>query len=270
MPEKENKKNTVWLLVLIPLVIIFLGYLFSQKPDQESSKKATNPIYSIWLAEAEVASKKKDDSRWDIDGTAPDLSALVVWKDQVILNTVTSNDALIARWDPIAISIGDVFQGEVSTSTVKRIARIKAVNGEKFSIGLFDEDIVSRDYVGGWEIETKSLRPGMCELSSDQSLNRLVIAVTEDDNLTVPEKTFRINNAVYLEEPNDIMLETLKRWAKEAKEGITELGKDMGKEIEKIGKQVDQQRDRLEKAIKETSQKTEEKIKEMLDALRNK
>ena len=219
-----------------------------------------------------MSPNKKDQSQWDVDGTAPDLSAMVVWKNQIILNTVTSNDSLIARRDPIAISVGDVFQGEVSTSTVKRIARIRAEEKERFSIGLFDEDIVSRDYVGGWEIDTSELRPGTCELTSEGTLKRLIISVTQDDNLTVPDRKFKIKDtaATYLEEPNDIMLETVKRWAKEAKENVKEFGNNMGQKIEKIGEQVEQQRNRLEDAIKETSKKTEDKIKEMLDALRNK
>ena len=274
MTEKENKKISGWFMILIPLAIIFLGYLFSKDPkqDQGPSQNKASAIYSIWLSEAEVAKNKKDQSQWDVDGTAPDLSAMVVWKDQIILNTVTSNDSLIARWDPIAISVGDVFQGEVSTSTVKRIARIRAQKGEKFSIGIFDEDIVSRDYVGGWEIDTSELRPGTCELTSKGTLNRLIISVTQDDNLTVPDKKFKIKgaSATYLEEPSDIMLETVKRWAKEAKENVKEFGSNMGEKIEKIGEQVEQQRNRLEEAIKETSKKTEDKIREMLDALRNK
>ena len=259
-------------MVLIPIAIIFLGYLFSNDPGQSQGKsqKKASSIYSIWLTEAEVAPTKKDQSQWDVDGTAPDLSAMVVWKDQIILNTVTSNDSLIARWDPIAISVGDVFQGEVSTSTVKRIARIRAEKGEKFSIGLFDEDIVSRDYVGGWEIDTSELRTGTCELTSKGTLNRLIISVTQDDNLTVPDRESKLKGATYLEEPTDIMLETVKRWANEAKESVKELGNNVGEKIEEIGEQVEEQRNRIEEAIKETSKKTEDKIREMLDSLRNK
>jgi len=272
MTNKEDKKYGVLLMILIPIAIIFVGYLYSKDPGarHDQPKKGTSAIYSIWLTEAEVAPNKKDQSQWDVDGTAPDLSAMVVWKDQIILNTVTSNDSLIARWDPIAISIGDVFQGEVSTSTVKRIARIRAEKGEKFSIGLFDEDIVSRDYVGGWEIETAELRPGTCELTSKKTLNRLIISVTQNDNLTVPDRNFKLKGATYLEEPTEIMLEMVKRWANEAKKSVKELGNNMRGKIEEIGEQVEQQRNRLEEAIKEASQKTEDKIREMLDSLRDK
>ena len=105
-----------------------------KEPEQGNSNKAKSSIYTLWIAEAEVAPTKNDDSKWDVDGTAPDLSAMIVWKDQVILNTVSSDDSLIGRWDPIAISVGDVMKGEVSTSTVKRIARIRAEKDIKFSI----------------------------------------------------------------------------------------------------------------------------------------
>ena len=270
MSEEKHNKQSLLALCLIPLGIIFLGYLFMKEPEQGNSTKTKNSIYTLWIAEAEVAPTKNDASKWDVDGTAPDLSAMIVWKDQVILNTVSSDDSLIGRWDPIAISVGDVIKGEVSTSTVKRIARIRAEKDIKFSIGMFDKDIVSRDYIGGWEIETTKLRPGKCELESDKTLKRLVIYVTQDDDLSVPERSFKIKEATYLDEPNDVMLETVKRWAKEAQEGLKKFGNNVGEEIQKIGEQVDQQKDKLEEAIKETSKKTEEKIRELLESFSEK
>ena len=131
---------------------------------------------------------------------------------------------------------------------------------------MFDKDIVSRDYVGGWEIKTTELRPGKCELESEKTLNRLVLYVTQDDDLSVPDRSYKIKAATYLDEPNDVMLETVKRWAKEAQEGIKEFSNNVGEEIQKIGQQVDQQRDKLEEAIKETSKKTEQKIKELIES----
>ena len=270
MPEDKLNKQSIWFLILAPLGIIFLGYLFTKDPKEGNQKNANNSIYTLWIAEAEVAEAKNDGSKWDVDATAPDLSAMVVWKNQVILNTVSSDDSLIGRWDPIAISVGDVIKGEVSTSTVKRIARIRAERGQKFSIGLFDKDIVSRDYIGGWEIDTSELRPGKCELESDKSLKRLVIAVTQDDDLSIPEKSFKITGASYLEEPDEVMLETVKRWAKEAQEGIKEFSGNVGEEIQKIGDQVDQQRDKLEEVIKETTKKTEDKLRELLESFGDK
>ena len=135
---------------------------------------------------------------------------------------------------------------------------------------MFDKDIVSRDYVGGWEIETTQLRPGKCELESEKTLKSLVIYVTQDDDLSVPERSFKIKEATYLDEPNDVMLETVKRWAKEAQEGLKKFGNNVGEEIQKIGEQVDEQKDKLEEAIKETSKKTEEKIRELLESFSEK
>ena len=108
MSEEKHNKQSLLALCLIPLGIIFLGYLFMKEPEQGNSNKAKSSIYTLWIAEAEVAATKNDASKWDVDGTAPDLSAMIVWKDQVILNTVSSDDSLIGRWDPIAISVGDV------------------------------------------------------------------------------------------------------------------------------------------------------------------
>ena len=70
--------------------------------------------------------------------------------------------------------------------------------------------------------------------------------MTQDDDLSVPERSFKIKEATYLDEPNDVMLETVKRWAKEAQEGLKKFGDNVGEEIQKIGEQVDQQKDKLE------------------------
>ena len=94
--------------------------------------------------------------------------------------------------------------------------------------------------------------------------------MTQDDNLIVPDRNIKLKEATYLEEPTELMLETVKRWANQAKESVKELGSNVGEKIEEIGEQVEEQRNRLENAIKETSKKTEDKIREMLDSLRNK
>ena len=76
MSENKLNKQSIWFLTLAPLGIIFLGYLFTKDPREGNQKNTNNSIYTLWIAEAEVAEAKKDGSKWDVDATAPDLFAL--------------------------------------------------------------------------------------------------------------------------------------------------------------------------------------------------
>ncbi|MFP6874659.1 MAG: hypothetical protein VCA55_14250 [Verrucomicrobiales bacterium] len=281
MTAPERTKKNTWLLAVIPLALISLGILVSQFFwAKDDAANATENVYSIWITEAEIAPTETNQNRWDKDGSAPDPGALVTWQDQVVLETVVAKDSLIARWDPVAISIGDVIlnKGGISTSSVKRIARIKDSREGNFSVALFDEDFIGRDFIGGWNIPTGQLRPGLLELKSGESLRRIVLAVTMNDSLDMPERKFTPKGAVYLNTPPKAMMETMERWAEEAKEeieklretvskGIDRLGKGVGESIEKLEERVGKEKDRLKEILKETGEKAGSKIKESLEKL---
>ena len=280
MDTAENTKKNPWLIAVIPLALISLGILISQFFRATETPVTKESVFSIWVAEAEIAATGKNNDRWDKDRSAPDPGALVTWQDQVVLETVVAKDSLIARWDPVAISLGDVVlnKGGISTSSVKRIARIKNAREGNFSVALFDEDIIGRDFIGGWNIPTRQLRPGLLELKSGESLRKIVLAITMDDNLDMPVEVFTPKGAVYLDTPPKVMMETMERWAEEAKEeigklgetvgkGINQLGKDVGESIGKLGARVGKEKDRLKKTLKESGEKAGSKIRESLEKL---
>ena len=280
MDTAENTKKNPWLIAVIPLALISLGILISQFFRATETPVTKESVFSIWVAEAEIAATGKNNDRWDKDRSAPDPGALVTWQDQVVLETVVAKDSLIARWDPVAISLGDVVlnKGGISTSSVKRIARIKNAREGNFSVALFDEDIIGRDFIGGWNIPTGQLRPGLLELKSGESLRKIVLAITMDDNLDMPVEIFTPKGAVYLDTPPKVMMETMERWAEEAKEGIgklgetvgkgiNQLGKDVGESIGKLGDRVGKEKDRLKKTLKESGEKAGSKIRESLEKL---
>ncbi len=280
MDTAENTKKNPWLIAVIPLALISLGILISQFFRATEAPVTKESVFSIWVAEAEIAPVGKNNNRWDKDRSAPDPGALVTWQDQVVLETVVAKDSLIARWDPVAISLGDVVlnKGGISTSSVKRIARIKNTREGNFSVALFDEDIIGRDFIGGWNIPTGQLRPGLLELKSGESLRKIVLAITMDDNLDMPVEVFTPKGAVYLDTPPKVMMETMERWAEEAKEeigklgetvgkGINQLGKDVGESIGNLGDRVGKEKDRLKKTLKESGEKAGSKIRESLEKL---
>ncbi|MCP4847637.1 MAG: hypothetical protein GY899_06800 [Verrucomicrobiaceae bacterium] len=280
MDAAQNSKKNPWLIAVIPLALISLGILISQFFRTNEAPSAKESVFSIWVAEAEIAPTEENQDRWDKDGSAPDPGALVTWQDQVILETVVAKDSLIARWDPVAISVGDVVlnKGGISTSSVKRIARVKNSREGSFSVALFDEDVIGRDFIGGWRIPTAQLRPGLLELKSGASLRKIVLAITMDDNLDMPQATFTPKGAVYLETPPKVMMETMERWAEEAKEGIGKLGetvsegidrfgKGVGESIQKLEERVGKEKDRIKKTLKESGEKAGSKIRESIEKL---
>jgi len=279
--ERENKaKKNLWVIAGIPLGLISLGILISFFFQNEQVPINNESIFSLWVREAEISPTEENKNRWDKDGSAPDPGALVTWQDQVVLETVVAKDSLIARWDPVAISVGDVVlnKGGISTSSVKRIARIRNTDSGHFSVALFDEDILGRDFIGGWTIPTSELRPGLLELRSDKPLRRITLAVTIDDNLDLPVESYMPKGAIYLDNPPKVMMETMERWAEEAKEKIGKLGETVGKGIDRLGKgvgegiekledRVGKEKDRLKKTFEETKEKAGNKIRESLGKL---
>ncbi len=280
MDREHSSKKNPWLIAGIPIALIGLGILISQFFKTKEAPVTKESVFSLWVTEAEIAPVEENNDRWDKDGSAPDPGALVTWQDQVVLETVVAKDSLIARWDPVAISVGDVVlsKGGISTSSVKRIARVRNAGKGNFSVALFDEDILGRDFIGGWTIPTAQLRPGLLELKSGKALRRIALAVTLDDNLDVPEQSYTPKGAVYLDSTPEVMMETMERWADEAKEelgklgetvskGIDRLGQEVGEGIEKLGARVGKEKDRLKKTFQETKEKAGNKVRESLEKL---
>ncbi|MED5585026.1 MAG: hypothetical protein VYB61_01610 [Verrucomicrobiota bacterium] len=298
MDREHSSKKNPWLIAGIPIALIGLGILISQFFKTKEAPVTKESVFSLWVTEAEIAPVEENNDRWDKDGSAPDPGALVTWQDQVVLETVVAKDSLIARWDPVAISVGDVVlsKGGISTSSVKRIARVRNAGKGNFSVALFDEDILGRDFIGGWTIPTAQLRPGLLELKSGKALRRIALAVTLDDNLDVPEQSYTPKGAVYLDSTPEVMMETMERWAEEAKEfretvteeakelgetvtekakelgetfskGIDRLGQEVGEGIEKLGARVGKEKDRLKKTFQETKEKAGNKVRESLEKL---
>ena len=280
MDREHSSKKNPWLIAGIPIALIGLGILISQFFKTKEAPVTKESVFSLWVTEAEIAPVEENNDRWDKDGSAPDPGALVTWQDQVVLETVVAKDSLIARWDPVAISVGDVVlsKGGISTSSVKRIARVRNAGKGNFSVALFDEDILGRDFIGGWTIPTAQLRPGLLELKSGKALRRIALAVTLDDNLDVPEQSYTPKGAVYLDSTPEVMMETMERWAEEAKEelgklgetvskGIDRLGQEVGEGIEKLGARVGKEKDRFKKTFQETKEKAGNKVRESLEKL---
>lgn len=217
-----------------------------------SAKLKEGVTYAIWITEAEVSPKNPEGSTWDSDSSAPDLCAMIAWQDQIVLRTVVVQDAIIACWEPVAVDIGSVLRGEISTSSVQRVARVRLEKGQPLVIGVFDEDLLDREFAGGVSIAPESLRLGSNEITSPGTLRRMEIMVADNPDEITPikgEAPYHVAaGSEWLSYPPPVMVSTGSVLATQAQEAAHALSveaesslRDAGKILEESSKAIQEQ-----------------------------
>jgi hypothetical protein len=248
---KSSKKFSRWLLALVPLLLIGIAVAAFQwkRVSAISLKLQENVTYEAWLTEAEVAPFKADGSGWDTDGSAPDLVGVMVWQNQRILETVTAQDGLIARWDPVAVKMTQILHGEADTASVRRVGHVRATANGFLEIGVFDNDLATRELAGGFRVPFTALRVGNNELQGENALKRLQIVIAEPGKDGASTQPWQVSEGVTeLAEAPEAMLDHGTRLIDDATKAADEAAKEMGKQLEEgtkaakdwLRKQLDQ------------------------------
>jgi hypothetical protein len=258
MKSSKLKKNPTssWLKAGIPVGLIAItsgAFWFFLARAESTGKLKEGVTYAIWITEAEVASRNSDGKTWDMDSSAPDLYAMLAWQDQVVLSTVVNQDGLIARWEPVAIDVKSVLQGEISTSSMQRVARVRLGMNQSIEVAIFDDDLLDREFAGGVRIDLECLRLGRNEITSSGNLRRLQIAVADAVGQVVPMDSIAAyqveSGTVFLDQAPGIMASassTLKNQVKETAGAISQEAKV--------------HLDETEKALKESSQVIQKQV----------
>jgi hypothetical protein len=204
--------------------------------------------YEVWLKEAEVSAYDRSGESWDTDGSAPDLRGMISWQDQVVLQTVEASDGLIARWSDTAISASQAIQGEADTQSLQRVGRFRMDEEDSIEICIFDNDLGSHSYAGGFRISLPSLRLGDNNITGGGTLKSVTLCVRETDadrNDNVPKVAWVLTDGVQeLSEPPFRMLSgvdklfnaaenTIDQTANRISDEIHELGDTLGEKLEK-------------------------------------
>jgi hypothetical protein len=251
----NTSKFPRWFIALVPLLLIGIAVAAFQwkRVSATSLKLQENVTYEVWLTEAEVAPFRADGSGWDTDGSAPDLVGVMVWQNQRILETVTAQDGLIARWDPVAVKMTQILHGEADTASVRRVGHVRVTANGFLEIGVFDDDLATRELAGGFRVPFTALRVGNNELQGKNTLKRLQIVIAEpgkDGGSTQPWQVGE--GATELAEAPAAMLDHGTRLiddaAKAAAKAADGATKEMGKQLEEgtkaakdwLRKQLDQ------------------------------
>jgi hypothetical protein len=159
-------------VALIPLVIIVSVFFLTWGSAVNSGLLCEGKTYSIWLVEAEVAPLSADSS-------APDLVGYIEWQGQVVLRTLTARNCLIARWDPIGLAVGQILEGEVGTSSLQRVGRIRHTPQGRISVAVFAQGFLTQEFIGGIDVPLSCLKLGLNTIQHDGRVRRIQLAVVD-------------------------------------------------------------------------------------------
>ena len=155
--------------LLIPIIVIFAGgalafYLNSN--GGFSSESTEEPvILRVWLHEVEANPLLPDGAKWDLDGSAPDLSAELYWQEVRILETGVAKDLLISRWSPTSMSVGKLLDGSMDKYDFESVATLRAIENTFLDIAVYENDpVFQRSFVGLVRIPATALQRGIVNL----------------------------------------------------------------------------------------------------------
>lgn len=252
----KNNPTSSWLKAGIPVGLIAItsgAFWFFLARAESTGKLKEGVTYAIWITEAEVAPKNSNGTAWDMDSSAPDLFAMLAWQDQVVLSTVVNQDGLIARWEPVAIDVKSVLQGEISTSSIQRVARVRLGPNQSIEVAIFDDDLLDREFAGGVRIDLGSLRLGRNEIISSGNLRRLQITVADAVDQVVPmdsKPAYQVEKGtVFLDQAPAVMASASSAIREQANEAVGALSKETKILL-----------DDTEKALKESSQVIQKQV----------
>ena len=161
----------IWVVLSTLLVVVSAGAAIHYWRDRNAAQEHESPRspqlveaeqrYYVLLAVVEVEAKAEagGESAWDPRGGPPDLYYEVLWQDQVVFESSTKDDTLVARWSNAAIKVSDLVE-EVSLDGSIKAARITARPGDSLEFRIHDADTIKDDLIGDWKTPVMSLQLG--------------------------------------------------------------------------------------------------------------
>lgn len=167
------------LLLGVPVLLIGAAIpLTSQFMKSPGGKLEDGKTYEVWLQEAEVSPLGRNGEKWDADGSAPDLFAMMSWHDQTVLKTVVASDGLIASWGETAINASQALKGEADSHSLQRVGRFRMENEGAIEVVIFDGDVGLAEFAGGFRIPLSALRLGINRVKGGGALQSIAFKVS--------------------------------------------------------------------------------------------
>lgn len=135
--------------------------------------------YSLWIREVEVEAMRLDGSAWDLGNGAPDLHAVLAIDGVVVLRTPVREDSIVAAWEPVSIRVSSLFRGEIGRSDALRIANFRPREGQRFTLGIYEKDLLGSEFVDAVSFVDSDLGPGRNDLVGSSVVRRASLIVQE-------------------------------------------------------------------------------------------
>lgn len=242
------------LLLGVPVLLIGAAIpLTSQFMKSPGSKLEVGKTYEVWLQEAEVSPLGRNGEKWDPDGSAPDLCAMMSWHDQIVLKTVVASDGLIARWGETAINASQALKGEADSHSLQRVGRFRMENEGAIEVVILDGDVSVAEFAGGFRIPLSSLRLGINRATGKGALQSIAFKVSSSgagSDAEVSSEEWKLTDGV--QDLNELPLvmksaaegafggavKALNRFAEEMSNELKKQGEVLSEEIEKAANEI--------------------------------
>jgi hypothetical protein len=241
-------------LIVLPVLAILVGAVLTlairRVVTADRGKLSLGKTYALWLVEAEVADRPNKERPWDIDGSAPDLIGRLFYRGNSVLKTHVARNALVARWETVALSWKDLLEGEVSTGSIHKVAHVTVANSDLLEGKIFDEDLLNQEFVAGFSVPLAELRKGeniLMTADKDAPIKRLTIMVVAVD----PEEAGSAKSEKYHVPAVGF------QWV------YTDNGGPAEKNIAEFQKDFHQRIDATSKVVEDSAQKADQQIRAM-------
>ena len=169
------------LIALLPLGIVLAVSVVLTRSSWKGFPAGLDPdkTYSLWIREVEIEARRPDGSAWDLGNGAPDLHAVLAIDGVVVLRTPVRDDSIVAAWDPVSIRVSTILKGEIDRSEALRIANFRPREGQRFSFGVYEKDLLGSEFIDAVSFGDSVLGPGKNDLTGASPVRRASLIVQE-------------------------------------------------------------------------------------------
>lgn len=169
------------LIALLPLGIVLAVAMVLTRGSWRGFPAGLDPdkTYSLWIREVEIEARRPDGSAWDPGNGAPDLHAVLAIDGVVVLRTPVREDSIVAAWDPVSIRVSTLLKGEIDRSEALRIANFRPREGQHFTFGVYEKDLLGSEFVDAVSFGDSVLGPGRNDLTGASLVRRASLIIQE-------------------------------------------------------------------------------------------
>lgn len=164
----------LWAVATVVVVSLTLGLLWWRVGPGTVGDPTTKPTgggpstvpcsrdYYVWVKLIELTPKMPNGSRWDMDGSAPDVRFRLWWKGNLVQESTTRRDSLIATWELLSADLLEIVRsgGTIEVASVVSLPIVRVEPGMTLRIVVDDNDVGNGEPAGELDIALDQLTEG--------------------------------------------------------------------------------------------------------------